>query len=104
MIFVARLVVVVSGVIGVLSETPGFIVALELYAFVDGKGRNANARKAEVIGAVIMSGFRVCVGTNLETEILRCRLHSRVECGSLSARDFNFFGCAERPDIVEIKI
>ena len=79
MIFVARLVVVMGGVVRILRQSPGFIVAFELHPFIDGKRWNADAREAEVIGAVIMSGFGTRVGTNLEAEILRGRLYRGIK-------------------------
>src|SRR5664279_6358459 len=66
MILVARLVVVMGGVIGVLFKAPGFIVPFELHPLIDRKRRNAHAREAEMIGAVIMSGVGARVGANLK--------------------------------------
>src|ERR1700691_5191957 len=83
MVFVARLMVVMRGVVGILRQSPDFIVAFELYSLIDGKRWNANARQAEVIGAVVMSGFGVRVGTNFEAEILRNRLHRGIKSCAL---------------------
>src|ERR1700686_1514871 len=66
MVLIARLVVVMGGVVGVLIEAPGLIVALEFHPLIDGKRRDADACEAEVIGAVVMAGFGARIGTNLK--------------------------------------
>src|SRR6266850_4559272 len=68
-VFVAGLVVVILGVVGILREAPGFVVEFELHACVDGEGGDANARETEVVGAIEVSGFWACVGTDGETEL-----------------------------------
>src|SRR4029077_16560944 len=69
MVFVAGLMVVVLGVIGVLRQTPGFVVVLELHPLVDREGGDAYARQAEVVGAIEVSGFGASVGTDGEAEL-----------------------------------
>src|SRR6266851_9629800 len=103
-ILIAWLVVVMGGVVGVLIETPGFIVTLELHPLIDGKRWDADAREAEVIGAVVMSGFGARVRTNLKAEILSSRLHRGIKRGALGSGNLDFFGRAERPHVVIVEI
>ncbi len=53
-VFVTGLVIVLLVVFLILREPPGFVVALVLHAFADGKRRDAHAREAEMIGAVVV--------------------------------------------------
>jgi len=94
MVLVAWLMVVMGSVIFVLRQAPGLVVAFELYSFVNRKGRNSYAREAEVIGAVIVSGFGMGVRTDFETEILRRRLYGGIKRCSLGPGNLHFFGCA----------
>src|SRR5208282_942662 len=103
-ILIARLVVMMSGVVGILCQAPGLVVTLELHSFVDGKRRNANAREAEMIGAVVMSGFGARVGTIPEAEILRRCQHRGIKRGSLGSGNLDFFGRAKRHDVVVIEV
>ena len=68
MIFVARLMVVVLNVVLILGESPGFVVTFEFDPLVDGKGGNADTRQAEVVGAVVVAGFGMSIGTNGEVK------------------------------------
>lgn len=70
-VFVAWLMVVVLNEVFILSQSPSLVVAFELDSLVDGKGGYTNARQAEVIGAVIVSGLGMRIRANLEAEILR---------------------------------
>src|SRR5271163_2640718 len=104
MVFVTGLMVAMGGEVGVLGNAPGFIVTLELHAFVDGEGRNADARETEVVGAVVMSCFGTGVGTKLKAKVLRGSLNCGIERGALGARDLDFLGGAERHDVIEVKV
>src|SRR5712691_4158567 len=67
-IFIARLVIAMIDVIFRLRLAPRGVVALILQSFADGKRRNAHARQAEMIRAVVMSRFRMGVRPNREAK------------------------------------
>src|SRR5271166_3670789 len=102
-ILVAGLMIAVRNVVFRLLRSPFAIVPAILVALVDGKRRNAGARKAEVVGAIVMSGFGTSVGNDLETELMRRALDRRIERGALGARDVHLFRNAERWNVVKVE-
>ena len=78
-VLVAGLVVVLLVVFVVLLQAPGFVMALILQAFVDGERRNPDAGETEVIGTIVVTGFRMSIRTNSEAEIFRRGLYGAVE-------------------------
>src|SRR5713226_1361977 len=70
-IFIARLVIMMIDVIFRLGLAPRGVVALILKSLDEGKGGHTDARQAEMIGAVVMSRFRMGVRSNRQSELLR---------------------------------
>ena len=64
MIFIAGLMVVLRGVLFRLLHTPGSVVSLILYAFIDRERGNTHARQTEMIGAIVMSRLGARIGAN----------------------------------------
>ena len=104
MVFVARLVIVLLDVVALLGKAPGFGVSLELHAFADREGRDADAGQTEMVGAVEVSGLGARIGTDRQPEFLRGGLHRRIEVGALRAGDLHFFGRSQRLHVVVIQI
>src|SRR5450755_4450357 len=91
-------------VVSRLRAAPGLIMAFEFQTFADGKRRDAHAREAEMIGAVVMSRFGLGVGANGQTEFFSGLLYRGVERGALRAGDFYFLGIANGGDRVVVQI
>ena len=85
MVLVARLVIVVLRVVAVLLQSPGFVVAFELHAFIDGEGRDSHPREAEVVGSVEVSGLGAGIWTDRQAEFDCGRLHCGIERRALSS-------------------
>ena len=64
MIFVARLMVVLRDIVLRLLLTPFAVMILILVAFIDGECRHPRARKAKVVGAIVVAGAGLLVGHN----------------------------------------
>src|ERR1700678_581741 len=78
-VLVARLVIALLCVFLVLLDSPSLIVTFELHSFVHRERWDANARQAEVIGAVEVTRLRARIRTNRQAEFFRGRLHPRIE-------------------------
>src|SRR5262249_52475779 len=60
-ILIRRLVVAVGDVVFFLVLAPGQIVAFEERAFIHAERRNPDSREAEMIGPIVMTGFRTII-------------------------------------------
>src|SRR3989442_1371654 len=61
MVLITGLVIMLCGVFLVLLESPCFVMSLEFHALINRERRNSNSCQTEMVGAVVMSGFRTCV-------------------------------------------
>src|SRR6185369_181977 len=90
-IFVAGLMIALGGVFIRLLHTPRRIMPFVFHSLVDGKGWDANASQAEVIGSVIMSSFGPRIRADVQPEFLRQGFDGREESSALRSRDLDFF-------------
>ena len=100
---VAGLVVVRGVVFALLLDAPLRVMSLELHALVDGEGGDADAGKAEVVGAVVVAGGRVGVGLDGEVELAGGGLDDGIEGGALGAGDLDLLRDAVGRKAVEIQ-
>src|SRR5579862_5875389 len=57
-----------------------------------------------MIGAVELSSFGACVGTNRQAELFGRCFYRWKKCGSLCSGDFDFFGGSKRLHVVVVQI
>ena len=104
MIFITGLVIMLLVVFPILIKSPSLIVALVLDAFINRKGRNADARQTEVIRAIEMARLRMGVWTNRQAEVLGRGLNRAIKTSALGTRNLDLFGRPERRKIIEVQI
>src|ERR1039458_8369887 len=100
MVLIARLVIMLLGVLFILRQSPGLVVAFELHAFVDREGWNAHAGQTEMIGTIEVSCLWARVRTDRQPEFFRGGLHPGIERRPLRAGDFDLFRRTQRLHVV----
>src|SRR5208337_3902646 len=88
---VGSLVVTVVHVVLGFRLTPRQIVALEFPSLTDGERRYPHARKAEMIGAVVVSRLRMRVRSDRQPQFSRNLLNSGIERRALGAANLDLF-------------
>src|SRR5262245_10370959 len=76
-IFVRRLMVAVGDVVFFLVLASGQIVTFEERTFIHAERRNPDSREAEMIGPIVMTGFRTIIGLNAQLKIFGHLLYER---------------------------
>ena len=97
------MVMLVGEFLGLL-HTPFGVVAFEFHSFVDRERGYADTRHREVIGAVIMTGFRMRIGTNAKAEHFGQGFNRGIKRRALRTGDFGFFRRAQWRHIIVIQI
>src|SRR5258705_10153548 len=101
---VGGLVVVVLDVIFGLRFAPSQVVAFEFQAFADGKSRDADAAKAEMVGTVVVARFRMRVGLDCQLEIFGDLFDFWIKRSAFRTADFHFFGNTDGRERIVIQI
>ena len=104
MIFIARLMIVLGGVLFGLLHAPRIIVPFIFHALIDRERGNPDARQAEVIGAIIVSGLGMGIRTNGQPKFLRHGLHHGIKRSPLRSGNFHFLRRAERRHVVIVEV
>src|SRR5208337_2088180 len=89
---IGRLVVMVVHIILGLRFAPSEVVSFEFPSLSDRKRRNAHARQAEMIGAVVMPRLGMRVRTNRQSKFPSDFLDGRIKRRALGTADFDLFG------------
>ena len=96
--------IVLVGVFLSLLDSPLRVVPFVFHPFVNGKCRNADARHAEVVRAIVVASLRMRVGPDGKPKLFRHSLNRGIKSRALGAGNFHFFGLAERRHVVKIQI
>src|SRR5579884_1582671 len=103
-VFIRWLMIAVRYKILHLLLAPFRIMAFKCRSLPDGKCRNAHARKAEVVRAIVVPGAGELVWLNGKMEVFCGLLHFRIESGALCSADVSRIRNTDRIQHVVVQV
>src|ERR1017187_10715792 len=104
MVLVAGMVIVLGDEVFRLLDAPLAVVSLVEHARTNRKRGHADARQAEVVGAVIVSGIGIGIGNDRQSERLGRALDRGIEGGALGAGNADFLRNSQGRYVVKIQV